>query len=260
MAVSNKRQQRLESEWSLLQQVNADSDHVQVEAIEILPGRAPEKYRVTFVCRGIAGIDPSRNPVFGTEHRVRMECHAGFPADVPFLHWETPIWHPNIEHAGQKRVCVNKTEWLGGLALADLCQQMFEMVQYKNYHADPGNPPYPLDMEAANWVREVGEPKGIVDKKRGIFVDNRPFYRPDAPERPRRILIKPQEDRASQGPRIRFGHSPRPEPSGERPNVDASNGSSTCPNCNSRIAPGSSFCTACGQGVSAGTRRIRIGS
>jgi hypothetical protein len=62
--------------------------------------------------------------------------------------------------------------------LDDLCRQMFEMVQYKNYHADESRPPYPLDHEVAKWVRDVAEPRGIVNKDLGIFVDNRPFVKP----------------------------------------------------------------------------------
>jgi len=110
------------------------------------------------------------------------------------LGWVTPIWHPNIQHAEPKGVCTNKPEWLGGMGLDDLCRQLFEMVQYKNYHAEMV-PPFPLDQEAARWVREYAEPRGIVDKKRGLFVDDKPFTRPTVPTkitvvRPERRAIK----------------------------------------------------------------------
>jgi hypothetical protein len=51
------------------------------------------------------------------------------------------------------------------------------MVQYKNYHA-VHVPPYPLDGEAARWVREVAEPRGYVNKALRKFADDQPFTRP----------------------------------------------------------------------------------
>src|SRR4051812_15627583 len=109
------RRDRLTYEWSRLSALNEDSDYVKVKPLEVLPNRPPEKYQVSFRCKGITGIDAKKMPIFGTEHLVDIYCHAGFPADVPWLKWLTPVWHPNIEHAGQRRVCVNRSEWLGGM-------------------------------------------------------------------------------------------------------------------------------------------------
>ena len=116
-------------------------------------------------------------PIYGEKHQVEILCDDDFPSDVPRLKWVTPIWHPNIQHSDAKGVCVNKAEWLGGMGLDDLCRLMFEMVQYKNYHAT-FNKPFPLDSEVAKWVLEYAEPQGIVDKKRKISVDDKPFTRP----------------------------------------------------------------------------------
>jgi ubiquitin-protein ligase len=186
------RQVRLADEKRRLDDVNRDSDFVRVEAVGALPGRAPERFRVKFLCQGIVGIDPgSQAPIYGNEHSVLMYCDQEFPSEVPRLRWESPIWHPNVQHIEPKNVCVNRAEWLGGSGLDDLCRQLFDMAQYRNYHADASRLPYPLDQEVAKWVREYAEPRGIVDKKRGIAIDNRPFYRPtvDA-ERIRRIRIQ----------------------------------------------------------------------
>src|SRR5262249_51378 len=135
---------RLELEKHRLLLINSESDYVKVEALDTVPGEPPERYNVKFLCRGIAALDSSRQPVFAEEHEVEIYCHADFPAEVPWLHWNTPIWHPNIEHAEPKGVCVNKSEWRAGMGLDDLCRQMFDMVQYRNYHATH-TPPYPLD-------------------------------------------------------------------------------------------------------------------
>lgn len=171
------RQERLKTERRRLEKLNEESDYVRVEPLDVLNGSEPEHYRVTFLCRGIVGIDAAQSPLYGNRHQVEIACNDDFPADVPSLRWITDIWHPNIQHTGSKGVCVNKPEWLGGMGLDDLCRMMFEMVQYKNYHAEltlPG----PLDGVVAQWVRQYAEPRGIVNKNRGIFVDDRPFTRP----------------------------------------------------------------------------------
>jgi ubiquitin-protein ligase len=173
----NPRLERLAKESKRLEELVRDSDHVLIQPLEVRPGHPPEKYKVTFLCRGITGIEASGAPVYGDRHEVEMYCHEGFPHEPPQLRWNTPIWHPNIQHAEPKNVCVNKPEWLGGMGLDDLCHLMFEMVQYKNYHA-LNIPPYPYDSDAAKWVLEYAEPRNIVDKQRGISVDDQPFYRP----------------------------------------------------------------------------------
>ena len=252
----NRRQLRLEEERKRLEAINADSDHVRVRALDSLPGRAPERYMVKFLCRGITGIDSSRNPIFGTEHEVQIYCHQDFPADVPWLQWETPIWHPNIEHYGQKRVCVNKAEWLGGMGLADLCHQMFEMVQYKNYHAEL-SPPYPLDSEAAAWVRDYAEPQGIVDKARGIFVDNLPFYKPGAEERVSRIHIVRDESPGASGFRIKIQ---RAGAEASRVVLQAGATPPQCRECGADLMIDSKFCNHCGTKVAMAARRVRFGA
>jgi ubiquitin-protein ligase len=176
---SNPRQTRLATEYERLMNLHRDSENVRVEALDVHPGSQPDRYQVTFLCKGIVGIGPeNQDPVYDYKHSVEIYCDEEFPSQLPQLRWVTPIWHPNIQHQEPKGVCVNKPTWLAGIGLDDLCRQMFEMVQYKNYHADETSQPYPLDHVVAKWVREYGEPRGIVDKKRGIFVDNRPFVKP----------------------------------------------------------------------------------
>jgi ubiquitin-protein ligase len=187
---NDPRMQRLDLEAQRLLRINSESEYVKVEPVDVVPGEPPERYKVIFLCRGITGIDSFQAPVYSERHEVEIYCHADFPFEVPWLHWITPIWHPNIEHAEPKGVCVNKSAWRSGMGLDDLCHQLFDMVQYRNYHATH-TPPYPLDPVAAKWVLEYAEPRGIVDKKRRIFVDDRPFYKATVPpERASRIRIR----------------------------------------------------------------------
>src|SRR5215472_10637549 len=255
----NRRQMRLEEERKRLEAINSDSAYVQVEPIDLVPGRAAERYKVRFHCRGIARIDALRRPVYATEHQVQIYCHQDFPADVPWLQWETPIWHPNIEHGGQKRVCVNKAEWLGGMSLADLCHQMFEMVQYKNYHAELTHP-YPLDPEAAAWVREYAEPQGIVDKSRGIFIDNLPFYKPEAAEQVSRIHIVRAEPPKTTAFRIKIQPSETADAVASPVVLQAGATSPPCRKCGAVLAPDSQFCDRCGTKVLPIVRRVTFGA
>ena len=176
----NPRQARLAVERERLMRLNEESERVRVEPLDVVSGSEPEHYKVTFLCRGIIGIDPqTKDPVYGLKHEVEIYCDDDFPSEVPKLHWRTPIWHPNIQHEEPKAVCVNKAEWLAGTGLDDLCRQMFEMAQYKNYHAE-FTYPFPLDQAAALWVRDFAEPRGIVNKRLGKFVDDKPFVKPTA--------------------------------------------------------------------------------
>lgn len=193
----NPRQERLQEEWIRLQELNRESDHVHVEPVNVLPGAPPEQYHVTLRCRGIIGIDGNQSPVYGDQHLVEIKCDDSFPADVPLVRWLSPIWHPNVQHEGARCACLNKTEWLGGMMIYDVCRQLFEMTQYKNYHAEL-TPPFPYDRKVAEWVRDVAEPRGVVHKARKIYTDDRPFVRP-MPTGPK-ISIRRVESAPPQGP------------------------------------------------------------
>jgi ubiquitin-protein ligase len=199
-APPDPRKTRLINDWNHLKKVNTQSDYVRIHPVAS-PDGVPERYIVKFFCRGIVGIDNSTlNPIYADEHEVEIYCDSGYPHEVPKLRWVTPIWHPNIEHAPPKQVCVNKKQWLAGLTLLHLCWQMFDMVQYRNYHAEHTDP-YPLDPDAAKWVRDVAEPRQIVNLKRRKYVDDKPFYRPDvAPG----VVPEPEQEPRPHTPRVRF--------------------------------------------------------
>ena len=59
----DSRIDRLETEMRLLARVNTESEYVKTEPLDAVPGTPPERYRVTFLCRGIVGIDEFQAPV-----------------------------------------------------------------------------------------------------------------------------------------------------------------------------------------------------
>jgi ubiquitin-protein ligase/RNA polymerase subunit RPABC4/transcription elongation factor Spt4 len=172
----NARQVRLAIEYTHLMNVAARSEFIQVEPVDVQPGWPPEKYVVTYTCRGIVGIDETGAPRYGDHHQVKMYLSSDYPLREPYLKWLTPIWHPNIDHEEPHHVCTNNVQnYWAGKPLSELVQVMGEMVQYKRYHAE-WSPPYPLDREAAKWVVEHAEPRGIVGRDKPV--DDRPLLRP----------------------------------------------------------------------------------
>lgn len=219
------RQKRLEDERQRLLRLNEEGDYVRVKELDPLEGSAPDHYLVIFLCRGIVGVDASQAPVYGDRHEVEIYCDMEFPSKPPRLRWLTPSWHPNIDHKTGS-VCINEPEWLGGMRIDDLCRMMFEMVQYKNYHIIHA-PPYPLDQTVAKWVREYAIPHGIVDKDRGVYLDDKPFTRPTVTdirvERKERPAITLHDAGQSSQPqpaaqlriKVRSATAPPPQPAPE---------------------------------------------
>ena len=177
-AASDPRKSRLLAEKEKIDELNKESDFVRIIAQDGNQ-KAPERYMATFTCRGIMGINANNEPIYGNRHEVEINCDYNFPSEPPKLRWITSIWHPNIHHR-TKEVCINRKEWVAGMTIVDLCRQLFEMTQYKNYHAVHVEP-HPLDGKVAKWVTEYGEPNNLMNKRKGIFVDNKPFTRPDSP-------------------------------------------------------------------------------
>lgn len=168
----NPRLRRLRKDYELIQEVAARSDLIQVKAGRTRAGMPPERYIVTFTCRGIIGLDRRGNPKIGSRHQVEIYLHNQYPQRWPGMKWMTPIWHPNINHANGS-VCIDAAWWSASRSLDRLVVMLGEMVQYKNFHDDPKKPPFPWDMEAARWCRNYR-------KKHPKFfpVDSRELLRP----------------------------------------------------------------------------------
>ncbi|MGD8821697.1 MAG: ubiquitin-conjugating enzyme E2, partial [Anaerolineales bacterium] len=111
-----------------------------------------ERYIVTFKCKSIIGINGRGQPKYGTNHQVEIYLHNEYPHRWPGLKWLTPIWHPNINHVNGS-VCIDAAWWTAARSLDRLVIMLGEMLQYKNFHDDPSEPPFPWDMEAAKWCR-----------------------------------------------------------------------------------------------------------
>lgn len=178
------RMRRLRADHERMREIAARSDVISFESHAVRPGLPPERYIVTFRCRGIVGVDRQGRPIVGDRHRVEIYLHSQYPQRWPGMKWLTPIWHPNIHHLNGS-VCIDAAWWAASRSLDRLVVMLGEMIQYKNFHDDPTRPPFPWDPEAARWCREYRR------RHPDAFpVDRRELLRPErvklkAPDRPR---------------------------------------------------------------------------
>jgi ubiquitin-protein ligase len=166
---------RLLVEQERLINLTSRSKFIKIEPVEVVPGMPPDKYVITFTCKGIERINEKDEPIAARFHQVAMYISREFPRQEPHLKWLTPIWHPNVDHDEPHHVCTNNVQnFYSTKGLDELVLWLGEMVQYKRYHA-AWLPPYPQDREVAKWVVEYAEPHGIVGPDKPF--DNQPLLR-----------------------------------------------------------------------------------
>jgi len=182
---ASPRMRRLRGDLKLMQDLAARSDLISFTAHSARKGLPPERYVVTYTCRGIVGVTKQGKPKYGSRHQVEIYLHAQYPQRWPGMKWLTPIWHPNINHLNGS-VCIDAAWWTASRSLDRLVLMIGEMVQYKNFHDDPTKPPFPWDPEAARWCRAYRK------KHPDTFpVDKRELLRPE------RVKIKQQKKKTS---------------------------------------------------------------
>jgi len=189
---ANPRLRRLRKDFELIQEVNARSDLINIISKSEQKGLPPERYIVTYKCKGVIGIDHKGNPKIGDRHQVEIYLHSQYPQRWPGMKWLTPIWHPNINHVNGS-VCIDAAWWSASRSLDRLVIMIGEMVQYKNFHDDPTKAPFPWDMEAARWCRDFRK-----THPKFFPVDSRELLRPE------RIKIKSTKVRAKPKPKIKL--------------------------------------------------------
>jgi len=180
------RMRRLRADHKRMLDLAAQSDLIEFKTTETRKGLPPERYIVTYKCKGIVGVDKNGKPKMGNKHRVEIYLHNQYPQRWPGMQWLTPVWHPNINHHNGS-VCVDAAWWTASRSLDRLVIMIGEMVQYKNFHDDPTKPPFPWDPEAARWSRKYRE------ENPGVFpVDTRELLRPERIKLKKETKSKPK--------------------------------------------------------------------
>ena len=166
------RMRRLRADHKRMVDMAAQSDLIEFKTTEARKGLPPERYIVTYKCKGIVGVDKNGKPKMGSKHQVEIYLHNQYPQRWPGMQWLTPVWHPNINHHNGS-VCVDAAWWTASRSLDRLVIMIGEMVQYKNFHDDPTKPPFPWDPEAARWSRKYRQ-----ENPTAFPVDTRELLRP----------------------------------------------------------------------------------
>ena len=196
VVADSPRMRRLRADYELMQELSARTDLISVTAQAPRPNLPPERYIVTFKCKSIIGVDKSGNPKFSDHHQVEIYLHNQYPQRWPGMKWLTPIWHPNINHLNGS-VCIDAAWWTASRSLDRLVIMLGEMLQWKNFHDDPTNPPFPWDADAARWSREYRK-----THPNAFPVDTRELMRPEriklstgepVKEKPKIKLLKPEK-------------------------------------------------------------------
>lgn len=164
-------QRRLAHEHLLVESLCEEHEGIDYKLLrpEQLP---PLDYRITFKnLSSIVGIDDDQLPKFDDVHVLEIRMTNGYPIEPPVCYMCTDVWHPNIQSDPgpfQGRICGN-TEGFGAYySLDELILRIRAMLAYEAYHAEMSDP-FPEDEDVARWVREVGEPLGIVKQGRGVL-------------------------------------------------------------------------------------------
>ncbi|RLD03837.1 MAG: hypothetical protein DRI65_12010 [Chloroflexota bacterium] len=180
------RMRRLRADHKRMLDMAAQSDLIEFKTTEARKGLPPERYIVTYKCKGILSVDKNGKPKMGNKHQVEIYLHNQYPQRWPGMQWLTPVWHPNINHHNGS-VCVDAAWWTASRSLDRLVIMIGEMVQYKNFHDDPTKPPFPWDPEAARWSRKYRK------ENPGVFpVDTRELLRPERIKLKKETKSKPK--------------------------------------------------------------------
>lgn len=202
--------ERLRDEYASLIQLERRSKLIKITPLDVSPGLPPNKYIVTYTCRGIEGVTEDQEPVVRDSHEVEIYLDHKFPTSEPSLTWLTPIWHPNIEHDPPHTVCTdNIKSWYPTRSLDQLVIALGEMIQYRKYHAI-WEEPYPIDHEVAKWVLEYGEKNGIIGKTKPF--DKRPLLRkivdpPYSRKKKSRVVLVDKSPAPKRRVTLKFGNN-----------------------------------------------------
>ena len=142
------RLRRLESDWKVMQQLQAESSLIQITTPATPFAGPPEIYVVRFCGRGLWRPDGSDCVLLRDGHEVVIRLGASYPRMIPELVWRTPIFHPNISANGV--VCLGgySTHWAPGLRLDELCVMLWDIARYANFDVDS-----PYNRAASYWAR-----------------------------------------------------------------------------------------------------------
>ncbi len=132
------RLQRLGNEHKLLRQAFGQHPAVRVEPIA---GDPPERYRVTYLIKGLERMPDGRLLVRG-QHEMEVSLPAEYPRLPAVCRMISPVFHPNIDSF---TVCTSDFH-SAQETLVDLIVRVGQMIAFQKHNVKS-----PLNAEAAQW-------------------------------------------------------------------------------------------------------------
>ena len=172
------RNKRLALEHLLIHKLAKKSKIIEYQAVGSLKGKPPEGYIINFNLNSIVGIDQNNYPIYGRNHILRISIPPRFPFySAPTFKILTDIWHPNIHSDGiQKgKICIDPYFDDIIFNLDFMITEIGNLLIYKKYHIDHLHP-YPVNLKAAIWVKDFGEPNLLTNKMLKIYTDDDSFF------------------------------------------------------------------------------------
>lgn len=115
-----------------------------IELLEI-DGSPADRYLIRYNMKGVVGVDSMGEPRYSNHHLVEMVVGDGYPMNMPYVQFYTPVFHPNIYELGQ--VCHG---WFGiPYELRDVAIHIGNMIDYQVFDVMG-----PSNREAAAWAAE----------------------------------------------------------------------------------------------------------
>lgn len=131
------RETRLRKDYEALRELAEHSPIFSFEA----EGEPPERYVVTF--RGKSLSKPSLSGDVQTTDEQQCEIRLGYayPERPPYLHWRSPIFHPNVFSSGSLQVEDCGLDWNAETGLDTLCERLWDLARFDYVNLeDTSNP------------------------------------------------------------------------------------------------------------------------
>lgn len=108
----------------------------------------PTEYLFNFHASSFGQPEFGEKPYPLDQHKVFLFLSADFPMKAPAVHWQVPIFHPNI-HPKNGEVCLGvlQDKYKPGMDFGELCQMLVDLATYRNYELREG-----YNKAAAEWA------------------------------------------------------------------------------------------------------------
>ena len=165
--MTTDRDQRLAADYQAMQELQAASTILDLEA----SGEPPDRYTLTFRGKGLCREMSSRADVETVElHRCDIRLPYSYPQRPPDIRWLTPMFHPNVSFSGFINLRELGLTWEKDLSLDLVAERLWDVARLAYMDLDKAT-----NYAARNWIQDA-------DDVPELPVDPRPLRDKKAPE------------------------------------------------------------------------------